>query len=173
MQAEGVSAIHLRIKYFLKIKYRPKGLGRFGRSYKEDKKNPAVISHSRVLFEMAPAVGFEPTTTRLTVGGSTAELRRNKLLRQTHLPLGFPLGRCGGRTRNRTEVRGFAVPCITTLPSGRIFVFSNRFASLPSLPGVEVAVYIGHFGGGQQEFSKKFIFFDGEGLGKAYGVMEV
>lgn len=29
------------------------------------------------VFSLAPAVGFEPTTTRLTVGGSTAELRRN------------------------------------------------------------------------------------------------
>src|SRR5690348_17835815 len=30
----------------------------------------------------------------------------------------------GGRKRNRTAVRGFAVLCITTLPSGRLF--SNR-----------------------------------------------
>src|SRR5689334_15616125 len=53
---------------------------------------------------MAPAVGLEPTTTRLTAGCSTIELRRNR--------------RIGGRGRNRTDVRGFAVLCMATLPLG-------------------------------------------------------
>ena len=52
---------------------------------------------------MAPAVGFEPTTNRLTADCSTAELSRNIF---------------GGRYRNRTDIEGFAVLCITTLPTG-------------------------------------------------------
>ena len=30
-------------------------------------------------------------------------------------------GLCGGQGRNRTDIRGFAVPYITTLPPGHIF----------------------------------------------------
>src|SRR5579871_1054348 len=54
---------------------------------------------------MAPATGLEPVTPRLTAACSTIELRRNSVL-------------CGGRGRNRTDVRGFAVRCMATLPLG-------------------------------------------------------
>ena len=53
---------------------------------------------------MALEVGLEPTTDRLTADCSTAELLRN--------------GTFGGRDRNRTDIEGFAVLCITTLPLG-------------------------------------------------------
>ena len=59
---------------------------------------------------MAPAVGFEPTTLRLTAECSTVELLRNTY---------------GGRGRNRTDVRGFAIRCMTTLPLG-LHAFSPR-----------------------------------------------
>ena len=47
---------------------------------------------------MAPAVGLEPTTNRLTADCSTTELRWNTF---------------GGRCRNRTDIKGFAVLCIS------------------------------------------------------------
>ena len=53
---------------------------------------------------MAPEEGFEPPADRLTADCSTAELLRN--------------GTIGGRDRNRTDIEGFAVLCITTLPTG-------------------------------------------------------
>ena len=49
------------------------------------------------LFLLAPTVGFEPTTNRLTADCSTAELSRNS----------------GGRYRNRTDIEGFAVLCMS------------------------------------------------------------
>ena len=48
-------------------------------------------------FLLAPTVGFEPTTNRLTADCSTAELSRNS----------------GGRYRNRTDIEGFAVLCMS------------------------------------------------------------
>ena len=53
---------------------------------------------------MAPEEGFEPPADRLTADCSTTELLRN--------------GTIGGRDRNRTDIEGFAVLCITTLPLG-------------------------------------------------------
>ncbi len=50
---------------------------------------------------MAPAVGLEPTTDRLTADCSTTELRWNTIIL------------FGGRCRNRTDIQGFAVLCIS------------------------------------------------------------
>src|SRR5215218_4231147 len=70
---------------------------------------------------MAPAVGFEPTTNGLTVRCATAAPRRitiygsvrsrSRLTSPHHFA-------AGGPGRNRTDVRGFAVLCMTTLPPG-------------------------------------------------------
>ena len=57
-----------------------------------------ALSQGKCFFFMAPAVGFEPTTNRLTAECSTSELSRNKT---------------GGRYRNRTDIEGFAVLCIS------------------------------------------------------------
>ena len=45
---------------------------------------------------LAPTAGLEPATNRLTADCSTTELSRN-----------------GGRYRNRTDIKGFAVLCIS------------------------------------------------------------
>ena len=108
----------------------------------------AVAPGSLAFGKMAPGVGFEPTTSRLTAGCSTAELPRNGCraakggaatgMYQTRPgdardcwardcwaagcapnPARTGPKRAGGRGRNRTDVRGFAVPCMATLPPGR------------------------------------------------------
>ena len=42
---------------------------------------PSAFQSQRLHFPLAPEVGLEPTTTRLTVACSTIELLRNRLLR--------------------------------------------------------------------------------------------
>ena len=79
---------------------------------------------------MAPRAGFEPAAKRLTVVCSTAELSGNSqklvcyavstFFCQCHFPKKYDSPereKNGGTSRNRTGVRGFAVLCITTLPS--------------------------------------------------------
>jgi hypothetical protein len=33
--------------------------------------------------------------------------------------------KCGGRDRNRTDVQGFAILCMTTLPPGQAYVYAQ------------------------------------------------
>jgi hypothetical protein len=115
---------------------------------------------SRLGPNLAPEEGFEPPAKRLTVACSTTELLRirsrsvrprnqagfladdrsgrNILLRA----YGRLSRRCtpwrgnGGPGRNRTDVRGFAVLCMATLPPGRFWSVragkaSRRYRCLP------------------------------------------
>ena len=75
---------------------------------------------------MAPRVGFEPTTSRLTAGCSTTELPRNRCSKEggyTTTPpevqgVDLPRMNFGGLAENRTRVHGFAIRCVTTPPPG-------------------------------------------------------
>ena len=67
---------------------------------------------------MAPAVGLEPTTDRLTADCSTTELRWNNIyyLHQKNEKIkSFFINSVffGGRYRNRTSIKGFAVLCMS------------------------------------------------------------
>ena len=68
---------------------------------------------------MAPAVGLEPTTNRLTADCSTTELRWNSghlfTPKKNKNQVFFCINRIffGGRYRNRTSIKGFAVLCIS------------------------------------------------------------
>ena len=68
---------------------------------------------------MAPAVGLEPTTDRLTADCSTTELRWNNDVlftsKKYKLQVFFFINSIffGGRYRNRTSIKGFAVLCIS------------------------------------------------------------
>ncbi len=71
---------------------------------------------------MAPRAGFEPATKRLTAVCSTTELpgsnKSNIIPKKIILQLFYGIKATkyfGGQGRNRTDDRGFAVPCITTL----------------------------------------------------------
>ena len=70
-------------------------------------------------FFMAPAVGLEPTTDRLTADCSTTELRWNSgylfTPKKNKNQVFFCINRIffGGRYRNRTSIKGFAVLCIS------------------------------------------------------------
>jgi hypothetical protein len=55
--------------------------------------------------EMVPEAGLEP-----------AHSYKRGILNPLCLPIP-PLGRCGGGSRSRTEVHGFAIRCIATLPT--------------------------------------------------------
>ena len=67
------------------------------------------------VFLLAPAVGLEPTTNRLTADCSTTELRWNNLV--------F----FGGRYRNRTSIKGFAVLCISHSANRPVFQDKTSF----------------------------------------------
>jgi hypothetical protein len=62
---------------------------------------------------LAPEVGFEPTTNRLTADRSTTELLRNTY---------------GCRARNRTWTKGSKDPCATTTQLGKIFNYQTTNA---------------------------------------------
>ncbi len=68
---------------------------------------------------MAPAVGLEPTTDRLTADCSTTELRWNNddlftpKIRKNQVFFLHKQYFFGGRYRNRTSIKGFAVLCIS------------------------------------------------------------
>ena len=70
--------------------------------------------------ELAPRDGFEPPAKRLTAACSTAELPgiRVALYSNTTTRAQSGCRHGGGPGRNRTDVQGFAVLCITTLPPG-------------------------------------------------------
>ena len=101
---------------------------------------------------MAPQVGFEPTTRRLTVACSTVELLRIEnaldslpcLSARAHRRRGDE-GDSGCRTRIRTWARGSKVPCATATQSGSeesaegrtrtdTGVAPQQFLRLPRLP---------------------------------------
>ncbi len=82
--------------------------------------------------KVAPRDGFEPPAKRLTAACSTAELPGNngrrciparrgvcKPFRDTPMTAQLVIECDGGPGRNRTDVQGFAVLCITTLPPGQ------------------------------------------------------
>ena len=85
-------------------------------------KHPEII---RMFSLLAPAVGLEPTTNRLTADCSTTELRwisdllfTSKKIKLQHffsLFYSFFVNKSffGGRYRNRTSIKGFAVLCIS------------------------------------------------------------
>lgn len=75
-------------------------------------KGEACLKKKAGLNFMAPAVGLEPTTDRLTADCSTTELRRNKT---DHFEIRkrTDFNAFGGRCRNRTDIKGFAVLCIS------------------------------------------------------------
>ena len=52
---------------------------------------------------MAPRVGFEPTTSRLTVGCSTTELPRNRAHRGCAYSRGIPAGASAAPARMKKE----------------------------------------------------------------------
>ena len=75
-------------------------------------------------WKMAPPVGFEPTTYRLTAGCSTAELTRNKMWRWPILPSGHPLSTFGAKELNfcvRDGNRWVLFAIITTMDISRGF----------------------------------------------------
>ena len=80
------------------------------------------------LSKLAPAVGFEPTTDRLTADCSTAELSRNNIRR-------------GGRYRNRTDIEGFAVLCITTLPTGHQVTVAHSMKHIYNVFFINVNIF--------------------------------
>ncbi len=61
----------------------------------------------------------------------------------------------GGRDRNRTDVQGFAILCMTTLPPGQIFL-ENFIFSKSLLSGYKD---IGVFGQALNFIKVKFAFF--------------
>ena len=115
---------------------------------------------SRLGPNLAPEEGFEPPAKRLTVACSTTELLRirsrsirprnqagfladdrsgRNILLRAHRRLSrrrTPWRGNGGPGRNRTDVRGFAVLCMATLPPGRFWSVragkaSRRYRCLP------------------------------------------
>ena len=75
-------------------------------------------------FVLAPTIWFEQMTDRLTADCSTAELSRNKL---------------GGRYRNWTDIKGFAVLCMShsanrpPVPNSLVIsIYTNIFARVNS-----------------------------------------
>ena len=81
---------------------------------------------------MAPAVGLEPTTDRLTADCSTTELRWNSghlsTPKKNKNQVFFSIDSIffGGRYRNRTSIKGFAVLCISH-SANRPFQKQNSF----------------------------------------------
>ena len=84
----------------------------------------ALARAAASVFRMAPGLGFEPRTDRLTADCSTAELpRKRPSCGRAHIGQG-PLASkrffaAGGAARSRTGVAGFAVPCMAALPRRR------------------------------------------------------
>ena len=67
---------------------------------------------------MAPRVGFEPTTLRLTAGCSAAELSRNIMWQRPILPVSHPTSTFGALKLNfcvRNENRWILQAIVTTM----------------------------------------------------------
>ena len=80
--------------------------------------NRTLVVHICKAFQMAPRVGFEPTTLRLTAGCSAAELSRNIMWQQPILPDGCPSSTFGAAELNfcvRNENRWILSAIVTTM----------------------------------------------------------
>jgi hypothetical protein len=78
---------------------------------------------------MAPRVGFEPTTARLTAGCSTVELSRSLLRKINYTPF-FYL--CQGYRRLFQEILQFLTPArMAQLPQGFGLDLANPFSGHP------------------------------------------
>ena len=91
----------------------------FIRNYKEKRLyNRTLLVRVCKVFQMAPRVGFEPTTLRLTAGCSAAELSRNLMWQQPILPGGCPPSTLGAAELNfcvRNENRWILSAIVTTM----------------------------------------------------------
>ena len=91
----------------------------FIRNYKEKRLyNRTLLVRVCKVFHLAPRVGFEPTTLRLTAGCSAAELSRNMMWQQPILPDGCPSSTFGADELNfcvRNEYRWILIAIVTTM----------------------------------------------------------